>query len=147
MSEQTQWIVVDSNVLPEVVAKVLEVKKLLAGRIERSSAAACKRVGISRSAYYKYRDCVFPYEEKLSQNILTVYVLLRDEAGVLSGVLTALYEMGTNILTVNQNIPVDGVAAVTITLRITDSASSLTDVAAPLEMLDGVVEVRLLSGG
>ena len=111
MNAASKLIVVNSDVLPDVFIKVIEVKKLLARGEEKSSAAACKRVGISRSAFYKYRDCVFTYEEKLTQKIISLNMTLKDEPGVLSGVLAALHGMNTNILTVNQSIPVDGVAA------------------------------------
>ena len=106
MKNKSHLIVVESEVLPEVIIKVLEVKKLLANKEEKSSAAACKRVGVSRSAYYKYRNSVYSYEEKLMQKIITLYMLLRDEPGVLSSVLVSLHNLNANILTVNQSIPI-----------------------------------------
>ena len=112
MDKRTRYIVVDTAVLPEIFGKVLEVKKLVADKTERSFSSACKRMGISRSAFYKYRDCVFAYDDKMTQQIVNFSVTLRDQAGVLSNVLTILYSMHANILTVNQNIPVDGVALV-----------------------------------
>ena len=126
MNEQRRLIVVDSSVLPEVILKVLAVKKLLASREEKSSASACKRIGISRSAYYKYRDSVFSYDDKMTKRILTLSALLRDEPGILSSVLVTLHACEANILTVNQNIPMDGVAAVTISLRLSGGNESST---------------------
>ncbi len=146
MSDDRQLIVVDSCVLPEVFLKVLTVKKLLASKEEKSSASACKRVGISRSAYYKYRDCVFAYEDKNAKRILTLSTLLQDEPGVLSSVLAALHGCGANILTVNQNIPMDGVAAVTISLRLGGGAEGALQLRQKIGALQGVVEVKLLSG-
>ena len=84
MSAASKLIVVNSDVLPDVFIKVIEVKKLLARGEEKSSAAACKRVGISRSAFYKYRDCVFTYEEKLTQKIISLNMTLKDEPGTAS---------------------------------------------------------------
>ena len=141
-----QLIIVDVSVLPTVIHKVLEVKKLLANREEKSSAAACKRVGISRSAYYKYKDCVFSYEDKLTQRIMNLHAVLRDEAGVLSSVLSALYDLDANILTVNQNIPIDGVAEVTFSIRLSNSRYSPADLQEHLMHIDGVVKVKILSG-
>ncbi|MBR5371753.1 MAG: ACT domain-containing protein [Oscillospiraceae bacterium] len=139
------WVVVDASVLPEVITKTLTVKRMLANREEKSSSAACRTVGISRSAFYKYRDCVFIYEEQMREQIFTVYLLLHDEAGVLSGVLHALSAADANVLTLNQSIPVDGAATVTVTFRLGNAA----DVPALVNALgecNGVVEVRLLSG-
>ncbi len=141
-----QLIVVDASVLPDVVHKVLEVKKLLANCEEKSSAAACKRVGISRSAYYKYKDCVFSYEDKLTQRIINLHAILRDKAGVLSSVLSALYDLEANILTVNQNIPVDGVAAVTFSIRLESDFDSPVTLLEHLMQVEGVVSVKILSG-
>lgn len=146
MDHHTQLIVVEASVLPEVIGKVLEVKKLLANREEKSSAAACKRVGISRSAYYKYKNCVYSYEDKITQRIINLQATLRDEAGVLSNVLTALYELDANILTVNQNIPVDGVAAVTFSVRLNGEVQTHHQIRSILGKVQGVVDVKILSG-
>ncbi|MBQ2264186.1 MAG: ACT domain-containing protein [Oscillospiraceae bacterium] len=146
MEHRTQLIVVDASVLPEVISKVLEVKKLLAGREEKSSAAACKRVGISRSAYYKYKNCVYSYEDKITQRIINLQAVLRDEAGVLSNVLSALYDADANILTVNQNIPIDSVASVTFSVRLNGEVQSPHQLEAVLRTVQGVVDVKILSG-
>ncbi len=141
-----KFIVVDAEVLPEVIGKALEVKKLLADHTEKSLASACKRVGISRSAYYKYKDCVFTYEEKLTQRIVYLYAVLRDREGVLSSVLSALYRFGANVLTLNQNIPMDGVAGVTFSVRLNGEKQSPPELQRALQLIPGVVEVRILSG-
>ena len=146
-SSRTRYIVVDTAVLPEIFGKVLEVKKLVADKTERSFSAACKRMGISRSAFYKYRDCVFAYDDKMTQQIVNFSVTLRDQAGVLSNVLTTLYGMHANILNVNQNIPVDGVELVSLSLKMGgEGAVNPITITQAISQLQGVVEVRLLSG-
>lgn len=142
----SRLIVVSSCVLPEIITKVLEVKKLLANREEKSSAAACKRIGISRSAYYKYKDCVFSYEEKLTQKIINISAQLKDEPGVLSSVLLALHSLNANILTLNQSIPVDGVAGITASLRLNEDTYDMNEIRSIISEVSGVVEVRILSG-
>lgn len=139
-------IVVDASVLPDVISKVLKVKKLIANREEKSSASACKRVGISRSAYYKYKDCVFSYEDRLTQRIMNLHAVLQDKAGVLSSVLSALYDLDANILTVNQNIPVDSVATVTFSIRLCGELQSPVLLRQKLMQIDGVVDIKILSG-
>lgn len=132
--------------MPEVFHKVIEVKKLLACGEEKSSASACKRIGISRSAFYKYRECVFTYEEKLTQKIISYHAVLKDEPGVLSSVLAELHKKGANILTVNQNIPIDETAAVTITVRLGSEVKEPTDILNGIKALYGVVKVKFISG-
>ncbi|MBQ8823792.1 MAG: ACT domain-containing protein [Ruminococcus sp.] len=146
MEPQPQFIVVDSAVLPEVFKKVLEVKKLVAEHSEKSFASACKKVDISRSAFYKYRDYVFTYEDKLTQRILNYVIVLCDKAGVLSSVLATLHDLHSNILTVNQNIPVDGVATASISIQCNGDNTAPGTITRAISALPGVVEVRLLSG-
>ena len=145
-NDSSKLIVVSASVLPEVITKVLEVKKLLANREEKSSAAACKRIGISRSAYYKYKDCVFCYEEKLTQKIINIYAVLKDEPGVLSSVLQVLNSIGANILTLNQSIPIDGVAGITLALRMNGDISGINSIKSIISDVTGVVEVKIISG-
>jgi chorismate mutase len=145
MEKKSQLIVADSSVLPDVFTKVLEVRKLMAKKDEKSFASACKRVGISRSAYYKYKDCVFSYEELFTRRIINIYLLLNDRPGVLSSVLAFLHMLNANILTVNQSIPVDGVAAVNISLRLIGESDDELASLNTITELDGVVEVKILS--
>ena len=117
MNEKPQYLIVNADILPDVFRKVIEAKQLLSKAQAKNSSEACRIVGISRSAFYKYKDNVKVYDEKDNSQLSTLYFKLSDEPGVLSRVLQKLYEMGANILTVNQNIPVDSVAVVTVSIR------------------------------
>lgn len=143
---ERRLVVVSSEVLPEIILKVLEAKRMKARGEAATSAEACRAVGISRSAYYKYKDSVFNYEEQLANKIVSVYCLLRDEKGVLSSIISKLYELNTNILTINQNIPIDSAAAVTISVRFENEVMNTTTLQTELSKLDGVVDVRIISG-
>ncbi len=144
--DTSSFVVVSTDVLPDIFPKVLEVKRMLACGEEKSSASACKRVGISRSAFYKYRECVFAYEEKLTQKLVSYYALLKDEPGVLSSILSEFHRQGANIITVNQNMPIDGAAAVNITVRLFGDASGAYELRNILSAMDGVVDVKFISG-
>ena len=114
--QQRSFLVAES-VLPEVFGKVLYAKGLLQAGQADSATEAARMAGISRSAFYKYKDAVFSYDASRSGNILTVQFILRDRPGVLSSVLSAFADAGANILTVNQNIPSGGRASVSISAR------------------------------
>lgn len=141
-----RFVIVNSDVLPEIILKVLEAKRMKAGGEVSTSAEACRVVGISRSAYYKYKDSVFNYEEQLINNIVSVYCTLRDEKGVLSSIISKLYELNTNILTINQNIPIDSVATVTFSVRFERGGLSTARLTEELSAVDGVVGVKIVSG-
>ena len=145
MEDKSQLIVVDANILPDVFTKVLEVKKLMARKDEKSFASACKRIGISRNAYYKYKDSVFSYDELFNRKIVNLYLLLNDIPGVLSSVLVFLNSINANILTVNQSIPVDGAAAVNISIRMTSEINEEIKSLNSISDLEGVLEIKVLS--
>ncbi len=140
-----RYAVVSCEVLPEVFLKVMEVKRLLACGEEKSSASACKRADISRSAFYKYRDSVYTYEEKLKGRTVSLYAVLKDMPGVLSSVLACLRSCGANILTLNQSVPIDGAAAVTVTVKLSGRPMDGPALRRAVAGVDGVVEVRLIS--
>ena len=140
----SKLLLVDSCVLPEVFQKVVEAKCLLAGGKARNLSEAAKMAGISRSAMYKYKDYVFIHNENIDENVVTMTTNLEDRPGVLSALINELSRHGANILTVNQNSPVDGVAPVSISARLSREASP-QELAQVLEGLDGVVEVRILT--
>ncbi len=146
MQDIQQLVVIDSKVLPEVYLKVLEAKRMIARGDAKSSVDACKSVGISRSAYYKYKDSIFFYEEKLTNKIISLYAVLKDEPGVLSSILSTIYELGANILTVNQNIPIDSVATVTISVKFDRDSVGTKMLKAKLSEVYGVVDIKIISG-
>lgn len=142
----SKYVLVDSKILPEVYHKVLLAKSYLATGEAATATQAAKMVGISRSAYYKYKDSVFAYDQAGDGEVVTLYARLLDNPGVLSHVMRTLYQAGTNILSVNQNIPVDNVASVSITVRVADGKMSLPELLEQVRMLDGVKTVDEIKG-
>lgn len=143
--KEAQLILVDKKVLPDVFGKVLLAKSYLSKNMAKNSSEACKMADLSRSAFYKYKDSVFFYEDQDKSRVITYSLWLSDDPGVLSEVLTVLSRFGVNILTVNQNIPVDRVALVTISFRIQgDSFDGLMQEAIQeaLSAISGVVKAK-----
>ena len=109
-----------------------EMKRELSAHGNTDSVSdAARRYGISRSAYYKYKDAVRPYVGQDATDRMTMQVLLQDCPGVLSGLLSACAKAGANVLTVNQQAPVDGFAAVTLCVQ-TEGVSLAPDAFAKL---------------
>ncbi|MGN0458096.1 MAG: ACT domain-containing protein [Eubacterium sp.] len=121
---KVNYLLVDMSILPEVYTKVIKAKGLIQSGEASSASQAAKMAGISRSAYYKYKDKIFEYSEQ-AEDTSTVNAKLLDNAGVLSSVMNELYLAGANVLSVNQSIPVNNVADVSITVRI--SQAGVTD--------------------
>ena len=140
------YLLVESTVLPEVFLKVIEAKQLLVSGQVHSVNEAARIAGLSRSAYYKYKDSVHPFNEEAGGYIITLHAMLRDEAGVLSKLTGLLYEEGANIMTINQNIPVGGIAPVTVTAKADGMRLSLCDLLERIRVLDGVNSIEVISG-
>ena len=140
----SKLLLVDSCVLPEVFQKVVEAKCLLAVGKARNLSEAAKMAGISRSAFYKYKDAIYLYDERMNENLVTFYLTLEDRPGVLSSLLSSFYKAGANIITVNQNIPVNGVAIATVSVRTNQSSLSRSEMIEMLGALDGIVEAKTI---
>ena len=142
----TRMLLVDSNALPDIFRKVVEAKQyLLSGEASNTSDAA-RKAGISRSAFYKYKDMVMPFNNMRSGRILTFYTLLKDKPGVLSTVLAIFAASGANILTINQSIPTNGCAAVTISAETSDMTESLEELVHQVSSENEIIRFEILAG-
>lgn len=139
-------IIVNAELLPEVLIKVIEAKRLLSQGKAKNSSEAARLAGISRSAFYKYKDGVSIYNDQQSK-IVTYSLTLMDNPGVLSNVLSELSHYGANVLTINQNIPMDGAAPVTISFTTGGLLIDEHDLRQALRAIDGVVQCRNLLEG
>lgn len=146
MNQAPGYLLVESKVLPDVFLKVIEAKRLIASGRARSVNEAVKKAGISRSAFYKYKDSVHPFNESAGGRIMTLHTMLRDEAGVLSHLTGLLYRCGANILTINQNIPVAGIAPVTVSARVEGIQMTLDEMLMEIRKIDGVENIEVVSG-
>lgn len=137
---ERQFYLVDARVLPEVFLKVVKAKKLLAGGQARSITEAVRCAGLSRSAFYKYKDCIFDSEN--GREMATVMATLRDETGALQSLLAAISEAGASIVTINQSTPENGAALVAVTIRTDTMQMSPEALADRLSRQRTVVNVR-----
>ena len=142
----TDMLLVKTEVLPEVFQKVVEAKRLLTCKKVKSATEAAKMCGISRSAFYKYRDSVFSYKERSNGGIVNLSAVLEDKAGVLSLFISVLHEMNANILTINQGMPSGGVAQVTVSYRSKSEKDDISKVLKSLAKIDGVVTIESVLG-
>lgn len=146
MSSQAKYFIVEASAVPEIFRKVAEAKRLLETGEETTVNNAAKAVGISRSAFYKYKDAVRPFNDMLHGRIVTFQILLKDEPGILSGALNIFAEIGINILTINQSLPVNGCAVVTMTAETSTLQRSMEEVLRDVGAGAGVLRCEILAG-
>ncbi len=146
MEKNPKYYIVEASALPEIFQKVAEAKRMLeTGETDKVNVAA-QAVGISRSAFYKYRDAIAPFQNLMAGRIITFQLMLKDQAGILSGILTIFASCGANILTINQSIPTGGRAMVTISAETSELSCSLEAFRQKLTERDGVVQADCVAG-
>lgn len=146
MANNPKYYIIESSALPEVFLKVAEAKRLLDTGEASSVNEATRRAEISRSAFYKYRDSILPFQNLMAGRIITFQMTLHDEAGNLSSLLTIFAQWGANILTINQTIPTNGCAAVTISAETNNLRIPLEELLRRLNSKPGVVRAEILAG-
>ena len=146
MGVQTKYYIVAASALPEIFVKVAEAKRMMQTGEADTVGEAARLVGISRSAFYKYKDAVQPFNDMKTGHIITFYAMLKDNPGVLSNVLAIFAGSGANILTINQSIPTNGCAAVTVSAETSDMEISLEELIARAAALAGVIKFEMLAG-
>lgn len=146
MERTPRYYIVEASALPEIFQKVAEAKRMLeTGETDKVNVAT-RAVGISRSAFYKYRDSISPFQNMMAGRIITFQMILKDKAGVLSEILSIFANCGANILTINQSIPSGGRAMVTISAETGNLNCSLEELTARISDNRGVVKTEAVAG-
>lgn len=140
-----KYLIVSKKILPDVYEKVIEARNLINDGNVKGISEAVKKVGISRSTYYKYKDYVFSPSENSIGRKAVITMMLRHEKGVLSNVLNYISSAKASILTINQSIPINGKASVSVSLDISDIEQSIDDIIMEMKKIKGVSTVKLLS--
>lgn len=145
MKNKKQFYIIDKEVLPEVFLKVMEVKNLLQEDKLLTVQEAAEQVGISRSSFYKYKDSIMPFYEKGMGHTITILIHLKDESGKLSDVLNHIAGVGANILTINQMIPINGVALINICMQTANMCIEIGELLDQIGTISGVQNVKMLA--
>ena len=146
MANSPKYYIVEASALPEIFLRVAEAKRLLSVGEASTVNEAARMTGISRSAFYKYRDTVLPFQNMMTGRILTFQLLLHDEPGMLSGILKTFADFSANILTINQTIPSGGCALVTITAETSGIKETPDELLRQLSGSSGVIKAEVLAG-
>ncbi|OAS84937.1 MULTISPECIES: ACT domain-containing protein [Metabacillus] len=141
------FFLVREDILPEAMKKTLEVKKLIERGKADSVAEAVQRVDMSRSAFYKYRDAVFPFHTMVKEKLITLFFHLEDRSGTLSQLLSVVATAGCNVLTIHQTIPIQGRANVTLSLNTNGMTEDINRLMTKLRRLEFVDKVEILGQG
>ena len=146
MANTPKYYIVEASALPEVFLKVAEAKELLSTGKASTVGEATRTTGISRRAFYKYRDSVLPFQNMMTWRVSTFQLLLHDQPGMLSSILDILATCKANIQTINSIIPTNSCAIVTISAETIDLTVQLEDLLRMLRQTPGVIKAEILAG-
>lgn len=143
----TKFYLVRGDVLPEAMRKTIEAKEILDRGKAESIWDAVQQVDLSRSAYYKYKDTVFPFSSIKKEKLISLFFYLEDLSGTLSMLLSVVAASGCNVLTIHQTIPLQGRANVTLSLNTEHMEADIDDLLTELRKLEFVEKVEVLGTG
>lgn len=143
-SKKDKFYLVSEVILPEAIKKTIRVKEILQLGQVRTINEAVEAMDLSRSAYYKYKDYVFPFYEVAQGKIVSINLSVSNESGTLSNILQVIAKHNGSVLTINQNIPLQGVANVNISFETKNLSGSLQDVLEELRQSRGVIKVEVV---
>jgi chorismate mutase len=146
MKTLPKYYIVEASALPTVFLKVAEAKQLLQTGEAGTVNEATRMTGISRSAFYKYRDAVLPFQNMMTGRIITFQFMIHDRKGLLASLLSIFAEHKANIQTINSIVPTNGSALVTITAETIDLEITIEELLRQLSQLPGVIKADVLAG-
>ena len=146
MANDLKYYIVEASALPEVFLKVAEAKRLLQTGEVSTVNDATRLTGISRSAFYKYRDSVRPFQNMMHGRIITFQFLLQDRKGLLSELLSIFAEQKANIQTINSIVPTNGCALLTISAETIDLEVPLEEFLQQVGQVPGVIKAEVIAG-
>ncbi len=143
---KSKLYIVEADMLPEIFIKVCEAKEYLETGEANTVAEAVGMAGISRSAFYKYKDAITPFRDMKRDQVLTLSIIMQDKPGALSSVLAIFANSHINILTINQSISANGAAMVTLSIIAEGMTISVEELKERVENLSTVMRMELLAG-
>ncbi|MBR4495723.1 MAG: ACT domain-containing protein [Acholeplasmatales bacterium] len=136
------YYVIHKKVLPDYFEKVILIKEAISKGSNISDA--CKEIGLSRSTFYKYKDYVNRPSMKVGKHVILSFKVY-DEPGALSNILNEVASKGANVLAINQEVPINSVAFVTLTVSMVDLDLAIADFINDLKTVKNVLDVMLIA--
>lgn len=143
-NKNTGFFLVKEDILPTAIKKTIKVNEMLKRGDAATINEAIASTGLSRSAYYKYKDSVFPFYEASLNKIVSISFMLDHKKGVLSKVLNIISSDSANILTINQGLPLQGMANVTLSIETENMSIDLEALLDKLRVVEGVRRLEIV---
>ncbi|WP_218925257.1 MULTISPECIES: ACT domain-containing protein [unclassified Gemella] len=142
--QNKNYYVIREDVLPEAVQKTIKVKKALEDNPALSIQETVKEHGLSRSAFYKYRDTIFPIKDFKKESILSISINVEDVVGILGQILAIINEEKCSVITIHQTVPINGRATIICSLNMNLEFSDVERLKSRIENINYVNVVKVI---
>ena len=140
--KNSEYLIVHKSILPSYYEQIILTRELINNQ-KYSVSDACKETGISRSSYYKYKDYIFrPNKDSGTKALFGIKTI--DIKGILSIILQVVYESHGNIISINQDTPIDGTAHINIVIDVSELASSIEVLKENIEKIEGIKSIDIM---
>jgi chorismate mutase len=139
--KNNEYLIVHKSILPEYFDQVIVARELIVER-DYSVTEACKLNNISRSTYYKYKDYIFNLNKDSGSQILFSIKTI-DEKGILSSILKIITESNGNVITINQDHPIDGSAYINVLINTDDLSVTIEELKNKINEISGVKSIDI----
>lgn len=144
MNKEKVYYIIREDVLPEAVKKTLIMKKALEENPKLSILEASKRFDLSRSAFYKYKDTIFPIQDIQRQSILSLSIDVDDIPGILGKILRIVNDEKCSVLTIHQTVPINARATIMISLEIDAEHTNIEKLTKQIKNLEFVNGIKVI---
>lgn len=136
-----EFYLVDFQILSEAIKKTIRTKQLLKEGTVLTINEAVKRTGISRSAYYKYKDHVAPaVDEKVYSLVITV----AEDIAISSRIIRKIAKGKNQIITIHRSLPVNKFTMLNVVFESLELKSSVIKLIDVIKNMKGVKKVDLI---
>ena len=144
MDKEKVYYIIREDVLPEAVKTTLIPKKALEENPKLSILEASKRFDLSRSAFYKYKDTIFPIQDIQRQSILSLSIDVDDIPGILGKILRIVNDEKCSVLTIHQTVPINARATIIISLEIDAEHTNIEKLTKQIKNLEFVNGIKVI---
>lgn len=142
-NNEKKLYIVSDKALPQAILLVLDAKELIESGMP--VAKAVKKIGLSRSTYYKYCDEISLYDEANKSKSVDIEVITPDKVGILSKITNFISKNKFNIITINQNKPIKNLSKITISVSSKVKNANVSKLISDLKNIDLIKEVRIIN--
>lgn len=137
--------IVNKELLPTILPKVVKAYKLLDSGEAKSISSAAQQIGISRDVIYKYRGLISDYDDSELSKKIIFSVRINDQYGVMSKILTVISKYDASVITLNMTLPIHKQAVINFTIDTHQLRDSFHEMLDEINDLHEIINVNLIS--